>query len=53
MDQASVSMWKDGRVRPRSHLRKAIERATGISENDWLTTEERRVAEGRNVHGSV
>ncbi|MDB4946211.1 MAG: hypothetical protein JWP97_5745 [Labilithrix sp.] len=43
--QPSVSEWVRMRARPESHLRKAIERLLGIPEVDWMTDDERRIAE--------
>ena len=39
--QASISQWKMGTGRPKSHIRSAIESLTGIDEDAWLRESEK------------
>ena len=43
---SNVTQWVGEVIRPRDHMRRAIERITGIPCESWMTAEERRIAEG-------
>lgn len=45
ISQQAVSMWIRGYNRPIPPYRKALVRIAGIPEDDWLTADERQVAE--------
>ena len=51
ISQPSVSAWLSGRSRPEAHHRRAIERVMAtqsvkVPEDDWMTDDERAVANG-------
>lgn len=46
VSQPTVSDWMRMHNRPESHLRKAIERVLNISADDWMTEDERAIADG-------
>jgi transcriptional regulator with XRE-family HTH domain len=51
LSAASVSAWLSGHARPNTHYRVALERATGIPADDWMTEAERTIAFGEDEPG--
>jgi len=45
-DPEAVSRWARGETRPLPHFRAALERLHGIPAADWMTGDERAIAEG-------
>lgn len=45
-DPEAVARWARGDQRPSAHYRAALERLHGIPAVDWMTEDERRIAEG-------
>lgn len=46
VSQAAVHWWTTGRQRPTPPYRRALARILAISEDDWMTSDERRIADG-------
>ncbi len=47
--QPSLSQWVRMNTRPEPHYRTALERELGIPVDDWLTEDERAIADGTQV----